>query len=294
MVAVFLCAAQVSALAQIGRGIVGVSVCPLHPSADYATPVETQLLMGMEVEVLDSARWLRVKAPDGYVAWAHRDCIALRPADVSAAWDSLPHLVVTVPWVQVTDTPRANALPVTDVVAGCRLALLRKGRTYLHVLLPDGRNGWLPRNAACDETRWKARMCLTGESVARYALTLLGVPYVWGGTSTKGVDCSGLVSQAWLMHGAIIPRNASQQARLGRWVDTSGGWDSLQPGDLLFFGMPAGPGRKERVTHVAISLGGSRFVHSQAYVRIGSLDPSDPQYDAFNHRRFLYVRRLLE
>ena len=87
--------------------------------------------------------------------------------------------------------------------------------------------------------------------------------YLWGGSSIKGVDCSGLAQRVYMDCGILLPRNASQQARSGEEVDISNGWDNLQPGDLLFFGRPREDGSTS-IYHVAIYIGGGQIIHSAA------------------------------
>ena len=89
-----------------------------------------------------------------------------------------------------------------------------------------------------------------------------------------------------------MPRDASQQALVGELIDTTGGVD-LRPGDLLFFGFKATPERKERVTHVAISLGGKRFIHASTDVRVNSLAPADTDYSQHREQMFLRARRII-
>ena len=81
----------------------------------------------------------------------------------------------------------------------------------------------------------------------------MGVPYLWAGSSVKGLDCSGLSQRTYMDCGLLLPRNASQQEKCGEAVDISGGWGSLQPGDLLFFGRKR-DNRTIGVYHVAIYI----------------------------------------
>lgn len=96
---------------------------------------------------------------------------------------------------------------------------------------------------------------------------MTGVPYLWGGTSVKGVDCSGMVKTAYFAGGIVIARDASQQALTGERLARRR--PRCLKGDLIFFGNPA----SGRVTHVAMYLGEGRFIHSAGRVKINSLDP---------------------
>jgi len=97
---------------------------------------------------------------------------------------------------------------------------------------------------------------------------MMGLPYLWGGSSSKMNDCSGFTSTVFLAHGIQLPRDASQQALIGKSVEFDRTFQMVKPGDLLFFGS------KERITHVGISLGGYEYIHQDGYVDIGSFDPT--------------------
>jgi cell wall-associated NlpC family hydrolase len=161
--------------------------------------------------------------------------------------------------------------PVTD----SRGKAVKKGR-FLACMLPSGRTGWVPKADVADFSAWTASRHPDGESIVETAMRFLGVPYMWGGTSIKEADCSGFVLCTYFMNGILLPRNTSQQVRAGVPVEL----DSLQPGDLLFFGTPATDDKPERINHVGIYIGNDRFIHSSQLVRINSLIEGQPDYYA--------------
>lgn len=141
-------------------------------------------------------------------------------------------------------------------------------------------------------TYWQFSRDPTNSNIVAAAKKLLGIPYLWGGTSFKAVDCSGFTKTAYFMNGLVLPRDASQQVALGTEIDTTNNWQHLQPGDLLFFGAKASGTKPERVVHVGMWLGDKKFIHASGLVQVSSFDPADPGYDANEHRRFLRVKRI--
>jgi cell wall-associated NlpC family hydrolase len=128
------------------------------------------------------------------------------------------------------------------------------------VILPDGTQGWIEKSPRPQYTD------VDVERLVQTALRFLGTQYFWGGRSPKGFDCSGFVQTTFWLNGLQLPRDAYQQAEVGVKVDDD--FNTWQVGDLIFF-----TERSERITHIAISLGGGDFIHSSGYVKLNSLNP---------------------
>ena len=274
-------------------GIVNVSVCNLRSSADFSSEMMTQGLLGMPVRVLEKDGWYRIQTPDKYIAWVHRVGIHPVTREELVAWNKAPKVVVTSHYGFVYSQPKVGTQPVSDVVAGNRLKLEGTKGAFYRVAYPDGRQGYLPKELAMPEAKWRAQIKQDAASIIATAHTLMGVPYLWAGTSSKGVDCSGFMRPVLFMHDILIPRDASQQAYVGEHIDIAPDFGNLQPGDLIFFGRKATAERRERVVHVGMYIGNKRFIHSQGDVRIGSFDPQDELFDEYNLGRLLFATRVL-
>jgi len=259
---------------------IGVADVRREP-ADTAELV-TQALLGTAARARDrSGDWTRVELPDyeGWVATAH----LAKPALAAGSWG----VVVTrllAPLYATADDRRvpldvaflSTVLPLQGAPAGEHLA----------VALPGGRVGWIAaadaliRSLAAPFPRGKPA------DAVMVARRFLGVPYLWGGVTVRGIDCSGLVQLCLRMAGYRLPRDSSQQCQaLPTVVD-----GPAAPGDLLFFG------RGGRITHVALALGGGRIIHAEGQdhhqVRIDSLDPAAPDYSARLVEIYLTTRRV--
>lgn len=274
-------------------GIINLSVASLRVQPDYSSEMMTQALLGMPVRVLERDGWYRIQTPDDYIAWTHRVSVLPVTREELTAWNQAEKVVVTSHYAFVYSQPDRRSQTVSDIVAGNRLKLEGTKGGFYHVSYPDGRQGYVEKSVALPEREWRKALKQDAASIIRTAHTLMGVPYLWAGTSSKGVDCSGFVRTVLFMHDIIIPRDASQQAYVGQHIDIAPDFSNLQPGDLVFFGRKATPQRKERVVHVAIYIGNRRFIHSQGDVHVSSFDPQDELFDEYNLGRLLFAVRVL-
>ena len=221
-------------------GIINLSVASLRVQPDYSSEMMTQALLGMPVRVLERDGWYRIQTPDDYIAWTHRVSVLPVTREELTAWNQAEKVVVTSHYAFVYSQPDRRSQTVSDIVAGNRLKLEGTKGGFYHVSYPDGRQGYVEKSVALPEREWRKALKQDAASIIRTAHTLMGVPYLWAGTSSKGVDCSGFVRTVLFMHDIIIPRDASQQAYVGQHIDIAPDFSNLQPGDLVFFGPPAG------------------------------------------------------
>jgi cell wall-associated NlpC family hydrolase len=265
----------------------------MRAEADFSSEMITQGLMGLPGRVLQYDGGSQIQSPDDYVGWVHNAGIHLMNEAELHAWNASEKVVVTAHYGFVYSEPKEKSQTVSDVVAGDRLKYEGKKGKFYRVSYPDGRTGYILKKISAPEAKWRASLRQDADDIIRTARTMMGFPYLWAGTSSKGMDCSGFMRTILYMHDIIIPRDASQQALTGERIEIAPDFGNLQPGDFIFFGRKAADDKPERVVHVGMYLGSKRFIHSQGDVRINSFDAADPLFDEYNLGRLLFAARIL-
>lgn len=274
-------------------GVINVSVADARMGASYAAEMGTQLLLGAPVQVLQHDDWWRIKSAEGYVAWTTGGSFVRMTKDDFNKWITAKKIIFTDDYGFGYENPDEKKQRVSDLAFGNMLKLEADNGRFYKVSYPDGRIAYILKSQSKPYEEWLASVRLTEESILEKALSLKGIPYTWGGTSVKGMDCSGFTKTVMLMHGIILMRDASQQVKTGIPVDISNGYENLRPGDLMFFGKKAQDGKKERIRHVAFYKGDKEFIHASGYIRINSLDSTKANYDELNTREFVRASRVI-
>ncbi len=275
-------------------GIVDVSVGNLYHSPKYESELVCQLLLGHTVKVFKKHHgWLFVQSADRYLGWAQPAIILRVDSSELAAYKLKQKLMVTAIYSILRGDPGTQGATVSDAVMADLLVPIGKEGTSFKVQLPDGRTGYIAAKDVEYRDKYMAEHKPTADGIERIALKMVGFPYLWGGTSTKGVDCSGFTKTVFRMNGIRLPRDASQQVHVGQNVDPGPNFENLKKGDLLFFGKKAENGKPEKIVHVAIYLGDGYFIQSADRVQINGLLKSDTAFDQYELNRFVKAKRVL-
>jgi hypothetical protein len=174
-------------------GIVSVSVAVMKTKPSHASELSNQLVMGMVVTLLkNESGWYFVQSlDDRYLGWMEPGHLAPMTKDQADAFARGPRAIVTSLVAFVRERPSSDGAPVCDLVVGDVLSTTGQSAGWTAVQLPDGRKGFVADADATDYQAWKASRRITPEAVEQTARRFMGVPYLWGGTSAKGFDCSG-------------------------------------------------------------------------------------------------------
>jgi cell wall-associated NlpC family hydrolase len=277
-------------------GIVTVSVGNVRTNPRHPAEMGTQAMMGMVVRLLKKhGGWYYVQLPDNYLGWLEESAMKVTTEAGVETWKSAPKVIATAIFTFVREHPSASSQPVSDAVAGVLLKQLSMAGPWVAVELPDGRKGYIERSSVDEYGHWKKTRKFTPENVKTTAKSLIGIPYLWGGTSPKGMDCSGFTKTVFRLNGLELARDADQQAAKGEAVEKGSDFENLKKGDLLFFGRKATAEKPENISHVGIYLGKKEFIHTPggAGVKLNSFDPSAPNYNESELKRFVRARRYI-
>ncbi len=258
------------------KAIVNTTVCPLYGKPGRENSLVDEVLYGMTVEILDQpeAGWLRVRTHYRYEGIVPEGDLICDRERVKA-WEALPKKQVRHKnFCDVLSQPKVQGWIMKTVPKGGLAAPVgRPENGWQQVVLADGRTGYVPAGILEDlpEDPERRREEELRGALVEAAMSYRGTHYRWGGKSPMGIDCSGLVSMAYMLCGILIYRDAD--IREGFPIHRIA-LEDVKPGDLLFF-----PG------HVAMYIGQGRYCHSTARAgadgfTVNSLRPEDPEYRA--------------
>ena len=272
-------------------GLVSISVCNIKKSPSHSSELVSQSIMGTPVKILKKkGGWLLIQTPDYYIGWVSSSGIAELNEQEIDRWKHLERVIFIRKSGDIFfESGKEEVL--SDIVYGSILLVKGEKDGFYKVVLPDGREGILNKKDVVKFDLWLHEAVPDADKLVLFAKSLLGSPYLWGGTSTKAVDCSGFTKTIYFTNGIVLSRDASQQFLHGIPVDFSTSFKSLKTGDLIFFGS-SNKGKKS-ITHVGMYIGDTEVIHSSGMVRISSLDSTRSNYSEYLKKGVMGVRRII-
>ena len=184
-------------------------------------------------------------------------------------------------------------MPLSDISMGNILEETSRNYRAIKVRLPDGRTGFTQNKYWLDFDQFRNTIKPDTTEIKQLAIQLLGRPYLWGGTSARAMDCSGFIKILYFMNGLILARDASLQTKYGTLVSAEASFNKLQTGDLLFFGRNKTINKTEKVTHVALSFGGTEYIHAAGKVKRNSFNSQSEIFSEARVNSFVRARRII-
>lgn len=264
--------------------VVDFSANFMREEPSYAAENGDQALMGTIVDIVgEQSYWRQIVSPEPYKAWVTDLGLVRMSQEELDAYIEAPKFICIAEVTHIFSEPNPGSQRVSEFIMGdiVRKSLDANGRAirkngYWKVMLPSGVEGYVKPDEVADFYTWAHSRVVNASHLFDVAYKFLGVPYMWGGTSIKNVDCSGFSRSAYFMLGVLLPRNASQQVKVGEQIEPD--MEHLKPGDLVFFGREATKDKPLYIRHVGIYLGDGKYMHSSSVVRISSLNPDDEDY----------------
>jgi cell wall-associated NlpC family hydrolase len=249
----------------------------MYAAPDESVDVVSQATLGQVVELVDTSGTLvRVRTPDAYEGWLSRAAVAAYPDAATPRYARAGRIVEVTSLLAYLyrEADVTTARPRTSAPLATRLEVAGEGDDgWLPIRLPSGGTAYVQAGDVKEVDPKAPPRRGSPEDVLATARRFLGAPYLWGGMTAHGIDCSGLVSRVYHANGVALPRDAGLQFDSSEVVPVERG--ALQPADMVFFGRSP-----EAITHVGLYVGAGRFIsattHETPVVHEDRLD--DPRW----------------
>jgi gamma-D-glutamyl-L-lysine dipeptidyl-peptidase len=269
--------------------IINVSVANIRKTPSHSAELIDQSVMGSVLKILKKNRgWYLVQTSYSYLGWMQSSSIMRCNKNKMDDWKNSKKVSIKSNYAQVLSDFKQNGYPLCDAVYSSQLKYEKTLGPWIKVSLPDDKQGYIEKKYSTIETNNTSEMIINFNELLLTAKSFLGIPYLWGGNSSKGFDCSGFSQTVYNSQGILLPRDANMQVNMGTEIIPDSLFSNVKKGDLIFFGP-----NKEKITHVAISLGGPVFIHSSGNVHINSFNRNDDNFNQHRFKTLRYIKRIV-
>ena len=255
--------------------IISTAVAPLHKFASFKSEMVSQCLMWETVAILSKQdEWCYIKMEEGYNGWIH--AFYLSKYNVT----NTKSLTLTNRYTPLSLKQEAGRSIIALLSFSTIVPIIEKTSKYYQIQLINGKGGFIPhQDIAVSKTR---------DDIIRLASSLIGIPYLWGGKSSFGYDCSGFIQMVLKAVGIYIPRDTGMQIEFEDLKEIT--QDVVQPGDLIFFS------KNNCTIHVAFITGDAKIIHCSGKVKLESMIKEEKSFNKtlfqLDHN-FMSISKLL-
>ncbi len=257
-------------------GWITINITDMWHKPKYNSERVNQLLFADFVKITEEKNnFCHVEKIDGYTGWVDKRFIAPCSMKIFKQFADTSKYIVTAKTLAVQKTDSMKS-PPHFLYYGTTFHATKSGTSRLNLNLPDKNSLSVSTSGA----RLISRKRLTSSEIIKEAKKFLGVPYLWGGVSTAGIDCSGFTQTVLSRFGIQIPRDTKEQILIGEEISR----ENIKTGDLLFFDR-----------HVGFAIGNDKIIHSSVGgggIRINSLLPNHNEYRKDLDESFKTARRI--
>lgn len=237
--------------------IIKESVAPLYSKPTFKSELISQALIWEQIHILDKKKnWYKIKQWDKYVSWIHDSYISLENLSDSS--------FKNYSWFFLNDSIK---LKNTLFSFGSLVPVVKSKnkKDTFKLLLPNFKTTYVSKNFLINPKDY-----VTDDDLINYALNLKGVPYLWGGKSSFGYDCSGFIQSLLRLKGINLPRDCSEQVK-SSLIKTKT-VERIDKNDLIYFR------EKSKSIHVGLFINSNEFIHCSGSVKINSIDKNNKLY----------------
>ncbi len=256
------------------------NVSDLRAKPSHDSERVSQLFYSEVVEIIKGqGTFVKIRQADGYEGWVYKAYLReLIKKEAVNFWKLIKSVIVSKS-IKSYDN-NGKLIHPYNILYGTTLTIKNKRDGISKIILPSGDSVYIKGNRY-RPIDYKDKHKIAGIQVIKEAIKFLGIPYLWGGITPLGYDCSGLVQMVYRSFGIILPRDTKDQIKAGKPVTK----ECIKTGDLLFFNR-----------HVGLAIGKTKLIHASRHaggIRVESLVKEEENFREDLANTFVEARRII-